>query len=93
MKKEQSHQRKTDNLIRHVLKDDLPPELEERMKQRLLRFRNKLEQPKQKRSLNLMVSWVFRKEVLAGASVLMLVLGGAMQLAGYRSGLPIQSLS
>ncbi len=87
MKKNTSHQNKTDNLIRYVLKDDLPPEQEERMKQRILRFRRKLEQPKQKRRLNLWVGWVFRKEVLAGASLLMLVLGGILQLAGHRSAL------
>ncbi len=87
MKKNTSHQNKTDNLIRQVLKDDLPPELEEKLKDRLLRFRKKLEHPKPKRRLDLRAAWVFRKEVLAGASVLMLVLGGALQLAGHRSAL------
>lgn len=87
MKKEQSHQHKTDNLIRHVLQDDLPPDLEERMKQHLLRFRKEREQPKQKSHLNLRMGWMLRKESLAVVSVFMLVWGGALQLTGHRSAL------
>jgi len=87
MKKEHSDQHKTDSLIRQVLKDDLPPALEEKMKERILRFRKEIEQPRQIRRRNLSVGWIFRKEVLAGASVLMLVSGGALQLIGYRSAL------
>lgn len=93
--------KETDNLIRHVLKDDLPPELEKRMRERAVRFRKELEQSKLTRRLNLRligknlaqsrvwpwVGWILRKEILAGASVLMLALGGALQLTGHRSAL------
>ncbi len=99
MKKETSHQQETDNLIKHVLKDDLPPELEKRMKEHISRFRKEIEESKLTRRLNLRLLWtnlsqsrvwpwlggVFRKEILAGASVLMLVSGGALQLTGHRS--------
>jgi len=101
MKKERSYQHKTDKLIRHVLKDDLPPELEERMKERVVRFRKEIEQSKLTQRLNLRllwnnlsqsrvwpwIGWVFRKESLAAVSVLMLVVGGTLQLAGHRSAL------
>ena len=49
MKKENSDKFEIDDLLKQTLKDDLPPELESRMKRQLMLFRKKME-PSEQRS-------------------------------------------
>jgi len=99
MKKENSGDFEIDDLLKQTLKDDLPPELESRMKKQLMLFREIMEQPEQQRrdetngilrrlfhgeGLKWM-KWMFKKQVLAPASIIMVVLGAVLQITGPRS--------
>ncbi len=99
MKKENSGKFEIDDLLKQTLKDDLPPELESRMKKQLKLFREKMEQPQQQRreetngALRRLfhgeglkwMRWMFKKQVLAPASIIMVVLGAVLQITGPRS--------
>jgi len=99
MKKENSGKFEIDDLLKQTLKDDLPPELESRMKKQLILFREKMEQPQQQlreetngalrrlfRAEGLKwIKWMFKKQFLAPASIIMVVLGTVMQISGPRS--------
>ncbi len=99
MKKENSGKFEIDDLLKQTLKDGLPPELESRMKKQLKLFREKMEQPQQQRreetngALRRLfhgegltwVKWMFKKQVLAPASIIMVVLGAVLQITGPRS--------
>jgi len=99
MKKENSGDFEIDDLLKQTLKDDLPPELESRMKKQLMLFREKMEQPQQQRRKETngalrrlfhgeglkWMKWMFKKQVLAPASIIMVVWGGVLQITGPRS--------
>ncbi len=101
MNKEKSNNHKMDCLLKEVLKDDLPPEAESRMKRRFIQFREKIEQQKRKPRMKIgMVGrrlfrqetwrwahWMLKKEILAFSSIIMIALGGFMHLSGHRSAL------
>ena len=70
-----------DRLLAGVLQDDLPPEVEDRMKSQMLQFQDKF--AKQQRQ-----AWylgMLPKTALAAAAILMVVIGGLLQAAGPRS--------
>jgi|WetSurSiteA1Bulk_404760.scaffolds.fasta_scaffold02602_6 hypothetical protein len=77
-----------DNVLKRTLKDDLPPEAEARMNCQFLRLKSS---PGQRGSLAEAEEWpwhgVFRKEVLAFASAILLILGAVMHLSGSQSAL------
>jgi len=99
MKKENPGKFEIDDLLKQTLKDDLPPELENRMKKQLTLFREKMEQPQQQRreettrALRRLfqgerlkwMQWMFKKQFLAPASIIMVVLGAVLQISGPRS--------
>jgi len=99
MKKENSGKYEIDDLLKQTLKDDLPPQLESRMKKQLELFRKKMEQPQRQRreetngALRRLfqgeglkwIKWLFKKQVLAPASIIMVVLGAVLQITGPRS--------
>ena len=99
MKKENSGKFEIDDLLKQTLKDDLPPELESRMKKQLKLFREKMEQSDQQRreetngALRRLfhgeglkwMQWMFKKQVLAPASIIMVVLGAVLQITGPSS--------
>ncbi len=101
MKKEKKHKPEIDDLLRQVLKDDLPPEPESRMKREFIQFRESVEKSDLRQRMDIRaiwrrffrpaawqrVRWMFRKEVLALSSLIMLALGGFMHLSGHRSAL------
>ena len=78
-----------DKLLKHVLKDDMPPEAEERMKRRFLSLERNLDRPD-----NLVAEdawpWMhgaFRKGLLVSVSAVMLALGILMHLSESKSAL------
>jgi hypothetical protein len=78
-----------DNLLKQALKDDLPPEAESTMNRQFLNLQRTLDRPE---SLTEADEWswmrgLFRKEILALASAVMLILGVVMQLGGSQSAL------
>ena len=75
----------TDEVLRSILTDDLPPEAERAMKERLLRFREELGQTRVGPTAWLQLRWVFFREALARAAVLMISVGGFLHVAGPRS--------
>jgi hypothetical protein len=99
MKKEDSDKFEIDDLLKKTLKDDLPPELESRMKKQLILFRKKLEQSEQQRRKETngalrrlfyggglkWMQWMLKKQVLAPASIIMVVLGAVLQITGPTS--------
>jgi hypothetical protein len=88
-----------DKLLRRVLRDDLPSEAEFRMRKRLAVLRRALESPGDSHAARSAESWrhtpvfeqwrpwrwLFRKEVLAYASAVMLAAGAVIHLGGYHS--------
>lgn len=101
MNKENSNNQKIDDLLKNVLKDDLPPETESRMKRQLIQFRKKIEQPERQQRMNINMvwrrlfrkeawqwtQWVLKKEILAFLSIIMVVIGGFMHISGHPSAL------
>ncbi len=99
MKKEDSDKFEIDDLLKKTLKDDLPPELESRMEKQLILFRKKLEQSEQRRRQETnralrrlfqggglkWMRWMLKKQVLAPASIIMVVLGAVLQITGPSS--------
>jgi hypothetical protein len=99
MKKENSGKFEIDDLLKQTLKDDLPPELESRMMKQLKLFPEKMEQSERQRRKETngslvrifrgeglrWMKWMFKKQVLAPASVIMVVWGGVLQVSGPRS--------
>jgi hypothetical protein len=75
-----------DGFLKQALKDDLPPEAEARMNRQFLRIKHTLGRPE---SLAEAAEWpwhgLFRKEILAFASAVMLILGAVMHLSGSES--------
>lgn len=101
MKKDNSHEFEIDDLLKETLKDDLPPESENRMKKQLALFRKKVEQPEVRHERETggfldrlfqgggiqRVQWVFIRSVLACVSITMVVLGGVLQISGSHNSL------
>jgi len=99
MKKEDSDKFEIDDLLKQTLKDDLPPELESSMKKQLILFRKKMEQPELQRreeanrALRRLfhggglkwMQWMLKKQVLAPASIIMVVLGAVLQITNPSS--------
>jgi hypothetical protein len=77
-----------DCILNRALKDDLPPEAEAKMNRQFLRLKSTLGQPE---SLANIDEWpwhgLFRKEILAFASAVLLILGAVMQLSSPQSAL------
>jgi len=78
-----------DELLKQVLKDDLPPEAEARMGQQFLKLERTFDRLDSSAESN---EWpwmhgLFRREILAFASAVMLILGIVMQLSGSQSAL------
>ncbi len=99
MKKEKSDNHEMDGLLKEVLKDDLPPEVENRMKRQFIQFREKIDQHKLKSRMKTgmigrrlfrqetwrWTHWMLKKEILAFSSIIMIALGGFMHLSGHSS--------
>ncbi len=99
MKKENSEEFEIDDLLKQTLKDDLPQDLEGRMKKHLMQFREKMAQSEEqhrKETYGVLsrlfqweglewMKWMFKKQVLAPASIIMVVLGAILQVSGPRS--------
>jgi hypothetical protein len=71
-------------ILKQGLKDDLPPEIEARISRQFLNFRRTLDQPG---CIAAAAAWswmhgLFRKEILAIASAILLILGIVMQIGG-----------
>ncbi len=83
----------TDDLLRTVFKDDLPPDVQRSMKARFAQFRTTLDATGRtepwKDFFDLgnrpLLRWIPAKEVLAFFSLLMMVLGGFLHVSGARS--------
>jgi hypothetical protein len=75
-----------DRFLKQALKDDLSPETEARMNRQFLRIKHTLGRPE---SLAETEEWpwhgLFRKEILAVASAVMLIFGAVMHLSGSES--------
>ncbi len=94
MKKEDSDKFEINDLLKQTLKDDLPPEIESSMKKQLILFQKKLELHEQIRSEETSraqrrlfqrgglkwMKWALKKQVLAPASIIMIVLGAVLQI-------------
>jgi hypothetical protein len=73
-----------DEILKQGLKDDLPSEIEARMSRQFLNFKRALDQPG---CLAAAAAWswmhgLLRKEILAFASAILLILGIVMQIGG-----------
>jgi hypothetical protein len=78
-----------DKLLKEALQDDLPPEAEARMNRRFLNLKRTFDRPESMAEAD---EWrwmhgLFRKEILAVASAVMLILGTVMHLGGSQSAL------
>jgi hypothetical protein len=76
-----------DSLVPRILKDDLPPEVEARMRRQFLNLERELDKPQ---SLVEASVWdwmhgLFRKEILAIVSAVLLLLGAVMHLGESQS--------
>jgi hypothetical protein len=99
MSTDRQNEHDVDKLLKQVLKDDLPSETEFRMRKRMVVFRRALESsddPHAARSARSwrfppvfeqwrLRHWVFRKEVLAYVSAVMLAAGAVIHLGGCQS--------
>jgi len=88
-----------DDLLKQVLNDDLPPEVEGRMKAQFVQFEENIERDDRvsdrtssgiwqrfflSRSWD-WSGWAIRREVLAYSSLIMIVVGGFLHVSGHRS--------
>ncbi|MFB0566940.1 MAG: hypothetical protein ACETWK_14840 [Candidatus Aminicenantaceae bacterium] len=101
MRKKNSPDFDIDELLKKALKEDLPPEVEIGMKRQLHKFRKKIERPEPERSTRTVMflrqffhgprwqsmRWIFRKDVLASTSVLLVALGGFLHISGSHNSL------
>lgn len=101
MKKEKSNNQEIDGLLKEVLKDDLSPEMETRMKRRFILFRKKIEESERQQRINIntvwrrlfrkeawhWAHWILKKEILAFSSIIMVIIGGVMHISGHPSAL------
>ncbi len=99
MKKEKSPDFDIDELLKQSLKDDLPPEVEKSMKTQLIQLRKKMElqerepTPRIVKYLNKLfrverqpwMHWMLKKEILAAASLAMIVLGSMLHMSGSQN--------
>ncbi len=87
MNKTNIHEPDLDNLLKRALEDDLPPEAEARMSRQFLGLKRGLYQtePLPQPDGWLWVRGKFRKEILAVASMAMIILGLVMQLSGSQN--------
>ena len=84
---------KTDDLLKQVLKDDLPLEVEGRMKAQFNQYRGKIEQDTRLSRWGFFSGWksalrpgrTVRREVLALSSLIMIVVGAFLHVSGHRS--------
>jgi hypothetical protein len=78
-----------DKLLEEALKDDLPPEAEARMNRQFLDLKRTLGRPESLAEADewLWMHGLFRKEILAFASAVLLILGVVMHLSGAQSAL------
>jgi hypothetical protein len=82
-----------DRLLKKVLKDDLPPEIEEKMKRRFIHYRD-MEKTGPTASgiggrlfsrIGSWPSWIPAREALAFSSLVMICLGGFLHVSGHRN--------
>lgn len=99
MSTERQNEHDLDNLLKQVLKDDLPPETEFGMRKRLTAFRKAIEPSYDAHLARRAGPWkrspvfelwftrrqAFRKDVLVYVSVVMLAAGAVLHLGGYQS--------
>jgi hypothetical protein len=93
MNTDRQNEHAVDKLLERVLEDDLPSETEFRMRKRLAEFRRALESSEDLHAARRAGLWrrpsvfgrVFRKEVLAYVSAVMLAAGVVIHLGGYQS--------
>jgi hypothetical protein len=75
----------TDDLLRSSLGDDLPPETERALKERLLRFREEVGETGRRKKAWFQPQWVIAREALALVAVVMISVGGFLHVAGHRN--------
>ncbi|MCK4932692.1 MAG: hypothetical protein KAT01_11030 [Candidatus Aminicenantes bacterium] len=93
MANKRNNDSRTDDLLKHVLKDDLPPEVEGRMKTQFIQFRERVAQDERASELTssgnwkrfFQLRWAIRREVLAFSSLIMIVIGAFLHVSGHRS--------
>jgi hypothetical protein len=101
MKEENLNEKKIDKFLKKALKDDLPPEVERKMKRQLTEFRERIETKRAHRETETAsflwrllsgqrVEWgqyMLKRGVVALASIIVVVLGIHMQTTGAQGGL------
>jgi hypothetical protein len=101
MKEENLNEKKIDKFLKRALKDDLPPEVERKMKRQLTEFRERMESKRPERETETAsflwrvlsgqrVEWgqyMLKRGVVAIASIIVVVLGIHMQTTGAQGGL------
>ncbi len=93
MANKRNNDSRTDDLLKQVLKDDLPPEVEGRMKAHFIRFRERVEQDERASELTSIGNWkrffqlkrAVSRKVLAFSSLIMIVVGAFLHVSGHRS--------
>ena len=93
MAKKTDNEMRTDDLLKQALKDDLPPDVESRMKVQISRFQEKVVRDKGLSAQAFsrgwknffQLKWAVRREVLAFSSLIMIVIGGFLHVSGHRS--------
>lgn len=93
MANKRNNDSRTDVLLKQVLKDDLPPEVEGRMKAHFIRFRERVEQDEWASELTsignwkrfFQLKWAVSRKALAFSSLIMIVFGAFLHVSGHRS--------
>jgi hypothetical protein len=80
-------QRDLDDLLKTVLRDDLPRDVEDWMRERIIAFGLSEKKRGRRRVGSGWLTLAFRKEALAFSSVAAIIVGGFMHLGGNRSAL------
>ncbi|MDH4217360.1 MAG: hypothetical protein OEY18_05895 [Candidatus Aminicenantes bacterium] len=90
---------KMDDLLKQVFQDDLPPEIERRMKNQFIQFKENIERADQESDRTSRIiwqrffkpiswdwlRWVIRKEVMAFSSMIMIIVGGFLHVSGHHN--------
>lgn len=93
MNKKTGNESRTDDLLKKILKDDLPADVEGRMKAQFTQFQENVVSGKgfpaqifgHRWRDFLKLNWAVRKEVLAFSSLVMIIIGAFLHLSGHRS--------
>lgn len=86
MKIKTDEMKNIDSLLKRILKDDIPPPLENRLRKELIRFKKKLREAKYQSKVvglkSLMIERKLKRIALSFASILLVIIGGFLQEAG-----------